>query len=134
MALCQSCHRFGIGPITLGDPIRHIEGGLNGKLLEKINQQGRRRAAIYVIIGKNSNFLLILNGCEQNLCGCGAIFERERIAHTDAEGRVEEIGDLGRSNPQTGHHIAQRQWQIALLMERQSISFNRESGPEPPAI
>ena len=108
MMIRQGCHGFGVGPVALRDSVGHIEGGLNGKLLQKINQQRRRATAVHIIIGKNRNFLLILNGGEQDLCRFGAVFERLRITHTGAEGRIEELGNLRLNHTQAGQHIAQR--------------------------
>ena len=134
MTCRQCCHGFGVWAVAFCDSVGHIEGGLNGKLLQKINQQRRRAAAVHIIIGKNCNFLLILNGGEQDLCRFGAVFERLRITHTGAEGGIEELGNLRLSYTQAGQHIAQRQGQITVLVERQSITFNRERWSKPPAV
>ncbi len=114
----QCSHRFGVGAITLEQPVRNVDQGIEPAMAQMPREQGGRRCAVDVIVTEDRDFLAAHGGIRDALCSDLHLRNRERIRHHLADGRIEKIRHGVELDVAPGEHARQHFRQLVALRDR----------------
>ncbi len=127
----QSGHRRNIGPVTFFDPVRNIKRSRGSKRPEIVQQNGRRRPTIDIVIGKYRDTVLA-DGTIQPFRGLSHVLQVSWVGHQIAQFGVQKRRNAVRLDPARGQYQGQGAVKLRILLQRlgHSLDLSSWSAPE----
>lgn len=129
----QFGHSGGVRAVAFVDAVGDVECGVQAHLAQPVDQEGRRRAAVDIVVGEDGDLLVPFDRLKEPSSGGFHVLQAARIGHEVAQLRVKIGGGVGGGHTEARQRLAEGTRQGGVLSHRLGQAVSIESGADPAA-